>query len=219
MEIVAGWRGAIVSRHHPSGGRASSDTACSKVSLILLAGSRPEANFAIGDPMTDPLHVLVIEDNLGDFHLLEESFEEQGIPAKLYLASNAVQAFSFLSRQGVHASAPTPDLILLDLNLPVIHGAKILDVIRTTQEWAQLPVMVLSSSTLKKDRDQAAHHGIEAYLVKPSHYDGYLELARTIGDSCRRLSTRGRRRSTTSLQTPGRPAPARVTQPGGLAAG
>ena len=54
--------------------------------------------------MGDPLHVLVIEDNLGDFHLLEESFEEQAIPAKLHLASNAVQAFSFLGREGTYAS-------------------------------------------------------------------------------------------------------------------
>src|SRR3954468_13571960 len=99
-----------------------------------------------------PLHVLVIEDNLGDFHLLEESFEEQGIPAKLYLAANAVQAFSFLSRQGAYAASPAPDLILLDLTLPVIHGAKILDVIRSTKEWSHLPVVVLSSSTLKKDQ-------------------------------------------------------------------
>jgi CheY-like chemotaxis protein len=149
--------------------------------------------------MGDKLHVLVIEDNLGDFHLLEESFDEQGIPASLYLAENAVQAFSFLSRQGGHAASPVPDLILLDLNLPVIHGAKILDVIRTTKEWSHLPVAVLSSSTLKKDQELAATQGIEAYLVKPAHYDGYLELARLIGDTCRRLAHKYRRRTTLSL--------------------
>jgi CheY-like chemotaxis protein len=159
--------------------------------------------------MGDTLTVLVIEDNLGDFHLLEESFEEQGIPAKLHLASNAVQAFSFLGRQGGFAAVPVPDLILLDLNLPVIHGAKILDVIRTTKEWSHLPVVVLSSSTLKRDQEQAAMHGVEAYLVKPSHFDGYLELARTIGDTCRRLAQRSRRRSTQSLSGVTRAAPAK----------
>ncbi len=70
-----------------------------------------------------------------------------------------------LHQQSEHPGAALqPDLILLDLNLPVIHGAKILDVIRTTAEWQHLPVMVLSSSTLKKDQEQAARHGIEAYL-------------------------------------------------------
>ncbi len=143
------------------------------------------------------LHVLVIEDNLGDFHLLEESFGEQALPAQLYLVENAVQAFSFLSKQGLYAGMPTPDLILLDLNLPVIQGHKVLDVIRTTDDWKNIPVAVLSSSTRKKDQEAVARYGIEAYLVKPGHYDGYLELARNLGATCERLANRERRRTAT----------------------
>ncbi len=147
--------------------------------------------------MDKTLVVLVIEDNLGDFHLLEESFAEQAVPAKLYLVENAVQAFSFLSRQGQYAGMPMPDLVLLDLNLPVIKGHKVLDILRSTEAWSRLPVVVLSSSTLKKDRDDCARFDIEAYLVKPAHYDGYLELARQIEACCKKLSSKRRSRTGT----------------------
>jgi CheY-like chemotaxis protein len=159
--------------------------------------------------MAAALNVLVIEDNLGDFHLLEESFEEQEIPARLFLASDAVQAFGFLGRQGTFAAAPVPDLILLDLNLPVIGGARILDIIRTTTGWSSLPVLVLTSSSLRRDHDEVTRHGIEGYLIKPTHYDGYLELARQIGDTCRRLSRLSRRR-TEAPASASRPAPERA---------
>lgn len=159
--------------------------------------------------MNDLLHVLVIEDNLGDFHLLEESFEEQRIPARLYHASDAVRAFAFLAQQAPFDRVPTPDLILLDLNLPSINGRQILEVIRGTREWAKLPVIVLSSSSLKSDQDEAARLGIEAYMVKPAHFDGYLELAARLGDTCRSMAARNRRRQTASLRTtPSRPQPA-----------
>ncbi|MBA2482591.1 MAG: response regulator [Planctomycetes bacterium] len=149
--------------------------------------------------MDNALVVLVIEDNLGDFHLLEESFAEQSVPAKLFLVPNAVQAFSFLSRQGQFAGMPKPDLVLLDLNLPIIRGHKVLDIIRSTEEWARLPVIVLSSSTLKKDREECARFQVEAHLVKPSHYDGYLELAKEIAVCCKRIASMRERRRTASM--------------------
>jgi two-component system, chemotaxis family, response regulator Rcp1 len=149
--------------------------------------------------MDHALEVLVVEDNLGDFHLLEQSFAEQAIPVRLHLVENAVRAFTFLSRQREFAHAPAPDLILLDLNLPVIQGQKVLDIVRTTAEWRHLPVMVLSSSGRKKDIDDCARLRVEEYLVKPSHYDGYLELAKRIGACCQRIALARRRRSTRSL--------------------
>jgi CheY-like chemotaxis protein len=65
-----------------------------------------------------PIEVLLVEDNPGDIRLTREAFKDAKVLANLHVASDGTKAMAFLKRDGEHADAPRPDLILLDLNLP-----------------------------------------------------------------------------------------------------
>ena len=123
------------------------------------------------------MDILLIEDNPADMHLVKEAMSEVGSQATLHWAADATDAFSFLHRSGEHAAVPTPDLVLLDLNLPGMGGKEILAVIKSDPELASVPVVVLTSSSARQDvLDSYAAHA-NAYMVKPVDFDEYIQLA------------------------------------------
>src|SRR5262245_34594027 len=103
--------------------------------------------------MTEPKHVLMIEDNRGDFRLVEKALAMTGSGAHLHLAENGVQALAFLAQRGNFINKPRPDLILLDLNLPVIHGSRVLKIIKDDEVWRDIPVFILSTSEQSNEVD------------------------------------------------------------------
>ena len=77
-----------------------------------------------------PIEVLLVEDSPGDVRLTQEAFRDSGKPVRLHLAADGIEAMAFLKREGAHADAPRPDLILLDLNLPKMDGREVLALIK-----------------------------------------------------------------------------------------
>ena len=129
--------------------------------------------------MTD-MDILVIEDNPADVRLVREALAEGGVPAELHWASTGEEALDFLRRRGQHAGRRTPDLVLLDLNLPGLHGQEVLAEIKQDPDLLRIPIVVLTSSAAH--RDVAAAYGAHAnsYVVKPDDYDQFLALVGTI---------------------------------------
>src|SRR3954463_13474714 len=96
--------------------------------------------------MTDPIEILLVEDNPGDVELTREALHDGKIHMHLSVVNDGVEALTFLRREGAHAGAPRPDLILLDLNLPKKDGRAVLGEIKQDPALRNIPVVVLTSS-------------------------------------------------------------------------
>jgi CheY-like chemotaxis protein len=86
-----------------------------------------------------PIEVLLVEDSLGDIRLTQEAFREASDVIRLHVALDGVEAMQFLRREGPHAHAPRPDLILLDLNLPRMDGREVLALVKSDDDLMTIP--------------------------------------------------------------------------------
>jgi CheY-like chemotaxis protein len=131
----------------------------------------------------DRVDVLLVEDDPGDALMARESFEQAGKNSRFHVVSDGQQAMDFLRNEDEYADAPHPSLILLDLNLPGIHGLELLAEIKADKQLMMIPVVVLTSSSNPDDvrRSYALH--ANAYIVKPRDFDGFAQVIRQI-DAC-----------------------------------
>src|SRR5580692_9703634 len=95
--------------------------------------------------------VLLVEDSPGDVRLTREAFRDFDKSVNLHVAVDGVDAMAFLKRQGVHADAPRPDFILLDLNLPKMDGREVLARIKSDDSLKSIPTVILSTSDAETD--------------------------------------------------------------------
>jgi CheY-like chemotaxis protein len=125
--------------------------------------------------------ILMVDDNPADSRLVDEALSMCGLKANLHMVDNAIAAFKYLAKQPPYAGAPTPDLILLDLSMPVVQGNKVLDIIKRNPDWRDIPVFILSSSMQRGDIETCYSMGADLYIVKPVFFDHYLRLVKAIG--------------------------------------
>jgi CheY-like chemotaxis protein len=123
------------------------------------------------------MNILLIEDNPADMRLVREAFAERAVAAALHWVPDSGSALDFLHRRGAHADAPTPDLVLLDLNLPGLGGMELLGELKRNAALAAVPVIVLTSSAARQDVLDAYRGHANAYMVKPIDFEDYLALA------------------------------------------
>jgi two-component system, chemotaxis family, response regulator Rcp1 len=127
--------------------------------------------------------VLLIEDNPGDARLAQEAFRAAyGCIIQLHVVSDGVEAMAFLRREGAHRGAPTPDLILLDLNLPKISGYEVLAQVKRDDSLKMIPVVVLSSSEAAADVVKSYRLHANCYFKKPAEWDAFYTIVRAIKD-------------------------------------
>ena len=113
------------------------------------------------------IEVLLAEDNHGDIHLIEQTFEERGLPADLYAVQTGRAALDWLYQRGEFTDAPRPEFVLLDLNLPGIGGQTVLKEIKSDSGLKRIPVIVLTGSESETDVTEAYGAGANACLRKP----------------------------------------------------
>ncbi|MCW2286776.1 two-component system response regulator [Rhodoblastus acidophilus] len=121
--------------------------------------------------------VLVAEDHIHDKIILEEVFSRAGIKADLRFVGDGEQLLDYLNRRGRYAeegAAPTPALILLDLNMPRLDGRRVIRMMRGDETLRHFPVIALSTSESQKHITEAYSIGINAYLVKPANIPDYV---------------------------------------------
>lgn len=131
---------------------------------------------------SDSKTVLLVEDNPGDTRLVEEAFREVSIDATLRTVPDGGEMLDFLHQREEYESAPFPDLVLLDLNLPSTHGTELLERIRDDPELRQLPVVILTSSADREDIRACYRNNANAYLTKPTSHDEIVSLVRSLED-------------------------------------
>jgi chemotaxis family two-component system response regulator Rcp1 len=127
-----------------------------------------------------PIEVLLVEDSPGDVRLTQEAFRDSGKPVRLHLASDGIEAMAFLKQQGAHGSAPRPDLILLDLNLPRMDGRQVLALIKKDHSLKTIPTIILTTSDDEADVLISYQLQANCYLRKPAHWDAFDNLVRSI---------------------------------------
>jgi CheY-like chemotaxis protein len=132
--------------------------------------------------------IFVAEDNPADVYLIDQALRESAIEFHMEVASDGHQALSYFRREGRFANAPSPSLILLDLNLPLYDGGELLDCIRADERLKGVPVVVLTSSDSPQDRRNALNRGADHYIRKPSTLAEFM----AIGAQLRELMNPGR---------------------------
>jgi two-component system response regulator len=123
-------------------------------------------------PAVATWNILVVEDQPGDVHLIRMCTEDlPGIV--LYTVPNAVQAHSFLQRRFPFEQAPVPDLILLDLRMPIFEGSAVLETVRDLPDLVYTPVVVFTSSNLLSDQRRCKGLGAADYVIKPTDWPAW----------------------------------------------
>ena len=114
-----------------------------------------------------PIEILLVEDNPGDARLTREAFAHSKVRNNLHHARDGEEAVAFLRRQGTFADAPTPDLILLDLNLPRRDGREVLEDIKNDVALKHIPVVILTSSQAEEDILRSYRLHANCFITKP----------------------------------------------------
>ena len=142
---------------------------------VTSAGIASDMPHAVGQ-----FDVLLVEDNPGDVDLTREAFDEPGSRVRLSVARDGEAALAFLRREGIHAGAPRPALILLDLNLPRLDGHGVLAELKQDPTLCTIPVVVLTSSTTEQDVTRAYALCANSYVTKPIGVEHFLRAMRGI---------------------------------------
>lgn len=113
------------------------------------------------------IEILLVEDNPGDARLTREALASSKVRNRLHHTKDGEEAMAFLRRQGEYAAAPTPDLILLDLNLPRRDGREVLEDIKRDPSLKQIPVVILTSSEAEEDVLRSYRLHANCFITKP----------------------------------------------------
>ena len=124
--------------------------------------------------------VLLVEDSPGDVRLTREALKDSVPPSRFNVVRDGEEALAFLRRQGPYHNAPSPDLILLDLNLPKKDGREVLAEIKHDPDLKRIPVVVLTTSEAEQDIVRAYDLHANCYITKPMDLDDFLETIREI---------------------------------------
>jgi len=129
-----------------------------------------------------PIEVLLVEDSPGDVRLTREAFSDVNSSIRLHVAADGLEAMAFLRRQGVHAQAPRPGIILLDLNLPKMDGREVLAHIKEDASLKTIPIVILTTSDAEVDIARSYELQANCYLSKPVQLDAFEALVKSIND-------------------------------------
>ena len=129
-----------------------------------------------------PLDILLIEDNPADVRLTQEAFRDAKVQNRIHVVGDGVEAMAFLRRQGSFGSIPSPDLIILDLNLPRKDGREVLAEIKCDRTLKHIPVIALTTSQAEEDITKAYDLHVNCYITKPPDLDQFFAVIRSIED-------------------------------------
>ena len=130
------------------------------------------------------LDIILVEDNPVDIELTMDALQRHNLANRVKVLKDGEEAVNYIFRKGEYSDCGIcehPALILLDLNLPKIDGLEILRRIRSDERTKAIPVVVLTSSTMDKDRIESYNLGVNSYIVKPVDFDNFAKAVALIG--------------------------------------
>ncbi|ARD43376.1 response regulator [Colwellia sp. PAMC 21821] len=124
--------------------------------------------------------ILLVEDNEGDIELTREAFEDAIFRNNLHIAEDGDIALDYLFKRNGYEGAVTPDIILLDLNLPSTDGKEVLEIVKTDPLLRRIPVIVLTSSEADKDVIESYDLHANCYIVKPVSASEFMKVVKDV---------------------------------------
>jgi CheY-like chemotaxis protein len=127
-----------------------------------------------------PINILLVEDSPADVRLTREALKNGHLINNLHVVENGVDAMAFLRREAPFADAPRPDIILLDLNLPLMDGREVLAEVKNDPDLHVIPVVILTTSTAEQDILKTYDLHANCYITKPVDIEGFLNTMRSL---------------------------------------
>ena len=127
-----------------------------------------------------PVEIFLVEDNPGDVRLTRETLKDSKLLNHMSVVGNGVEAMAFLRREGKYANAAHPDLILLDLNLPMKDGREVLSEIKSDEHLRRIPVVVLTTSSAEQDIIKTYDLHANCYITKPVDLEQFSAVVKAI---------------------------------------
>ncbi|MBD0276639.1 MAG: response regulator [Flavisolibacter sp.] len=126
---------------------------------------------------TTNFSILYADDDSDDKFFLDETISSSGLPADMVYVSDGAEAIRYL--ETIQATGKLPSLIVLDMNMPRLDGKQTLSYIKEHPKFSSIPVIILSTSENKKDKDFCTQKGAASYLKKPAHMRGYHDIVKS----------------------------------------
>ena len=126
--------------------------------------------------------ILLIEDNPGDVRLTQEAFKEGKKNVNLDVVMDGVEAINYLYKRDQYSEKESPDLILLDLNLPKMDGREVLEKVKNDDNLRMIPIIVLTTSDADQDILKSYNLHVNCYLNKPVDFDKFFDIIQKIED-------------------------------------
>jgi two-component system, chemotaxis family, response regulator Rcp1 len=126
------------------------------------------------------LQILLVEDNEGDILLTTEALESMKIDYGIRVLKTGWDAIDCLTQSGDYSEIDLPDLVLLDINLPIKNGLEVLSVIRSREKSKHIPVIMLTTSSSVSDQRASNHLKANLFITKPTDMDAYEQMVRMI---------------------------------------
>jgi len=132
----------------------------------------------------EPIVILVVEDDPAHVEIIRRNFEASRLANRLLSVEDGQAALDYLNRKGKYNDSdkfPMPNLILLDLRLPLVDGLDVLKIIKSDQKLTTIPVVILTTSSAESDMVKAYEWHASSYLVKPVDFTQFSKLMETFG--------------------------------------
>lgn len=126
------------------------------------------------------LEILLVEDNEGDIRLTIEAFKEAKIKNQIHVVRDGEEALQYLRKEAAFADVRTPDIILLDINLPKIDGKEVLHAMKHDPALKTIPVIMLTTSSSETDVQESYSNHANCYVIKPVDLNKFMEVIRSI---------------------------------------
>ncbi len=128
----------------------------------------------------ETIDILLVEDNPGDVRLTKEALRDAKVLNDVHVAKDGVEAMQFLHKEARFENVPTPDLILLDLNLPRKDGREVLAEVKADPKLKRIPIVILTTSKADEDIIKTYNLHANAYITKPVDLNRFVEIIHTL---------------------------------------
>jgi two-component system response regulator len=129
--------------------------------------------------------IVLADDDLDDQEFLREAFKECKVKVETSAVYNGLQLLDFLHKRGVYKNiAGTPDLVMVDLQMPFMNGFEVIREIKNDKDLKNIPIYVMSTSNFIEDKDKVLKLGANGFYTKGQHFDDLLRIVKEICEEC-----------------------------------